>query len=140
MKIHGNILGLDYGTKRIGVAIGQTITATARALTVIKADNGTPVWEDVDKIIKEWQPAALVVGLPLNMDGTTQPITKQAKNFAELLRQRYNLPVYMMDERLSTREARDHIFEQGGYRALTAHPVDGMAAQIILTSWLEEQG
>jgi putative Holliday junction resolvase len=139
MKIQGNILGLDFGTKRIGVAIGQMITATARPLSVIKADKGAPAWDALDKIIKEWQPAALVVGLPLNMDGTKQPITKQAENFAELLRQRYNLPIYMADERLSTREARDHIFQQGGYRALTANPVDGMAAQIILTSWLEEQ-
>lgn len=139
MKIHGNILGLDFGSKRIGVAVGQMVTQTATALSVIKAEQGKPAWEDLDKIIKEWQPAALVVGLPLNMDGTTQAITKQAKNFAKALQEHYNLPVYFADERLSTREARERIFEEGGYRALTSQPVDGMAAKIILTEWLLQQ-
>jgi len=139
MKIHGTILGLDFGTKRIGLAVGQMVTATASALGTIAAIQGEPAWNELDKVIDEWQPVAFVVGLPLNMDGTSQPITKQAKHFAAALEQHYNLPVYLADERLTTREAREHIFQQGGYRALMAEPVDGMAAQIILTEWLQQQ-
>lgn len=139
VKIKGNILGIDFGTNRIGVAVGQLITATASIVGVVNAKQGVPDWSVFDKIINEWQPTALVVGLPLNMDGTTQAITTAAKKFAKQLEERYQLPVYMSDERLSTREARDKIFAEGGYRALTAKPVDGQAAQIILSSWLEQQ-
>lgn len=133
------LLGFDFGTKKIGVAVGQTITRTARPLDIIKATNGVPQWETMDKLIKTWQPDALVVGIPLNMDGTEQPITQAAKYFEDSLRERYQLPVFGIDERLTTREARNFLFDEGGYKALQGGQIDSVAAQLILQNWLNLQ-
>jgi len=130
------LLGFDFGMKRIGVAVGQTITQTARPLTTLKANQGIPQWEELNKLIKTWQPDALVVGIPLNMDGTEQPLTYAAQQFSVVLKQRYELPVYGIDERLSTRAARERLFKQGGYKALQDGQVDSVAAQLILQNWL----
>jgi len=132
------ILGFDFGTKKIGVAIGQTVTRTATALTLLEAQNGEPKWEDLAKIIQTWRPASLVVGRPLNMDGTTQVLTELAESFAHKLESHTSLPVYLIDERLSTVEARANLFEKGGYRALSRKNVDAAAAQIILQDWLNQ--
>ncbi len=136
---NGTLLGFDFGMKRIGVAVGQLITHTASPLHTIAAKQGTPDWDKVDQVIQEWRPIALVVGIPLNMDGTTQPITQHAKHFAKLLQQRYHLPVHHVDERLTTREAREQIFSSGGYQALQKSAIDSVAAQIILQAWLSSQ-
>lgn len=132
------LLGIDFGMKRIGVAVGQTVTQTARPLETIKANQGIPQWERFDKLIKTWQPDALVVGIPLNMDGTTQPLTTIAEQFADSLRERYKLPVYGIDERLSTKDARERLFREGGYKALQDGQVDSVAAQLILQNWLTQ--
>lgn len=132
------LLGFDFGMKRIGVAVGQTVTQSARPLKTLKANQGVPQWEMVNKLIKAWQPDALVVGIPLNMDGTEQPLTQAAQTFSDALKQRYNLPVYGVDERLSTKDARERIFNQGGYKALQEGEVDSVAAQLILQNWLIE--
>ena len=129
-----SVLGFDFGMKRIGVAIGQTITATARPLDVLPALNGAPNWEDVSRLIEEWQPQALVVGQPLAMDGSSSDITKAAKRFGNRLNGRYHLPVFSMDERLSSREA-ENMQRDGEARTQS---VDSIAAAIILQSWLEE--
>lgn len=133
------VLGFDFGMKRIGVAVGQTITKSARPLTTLKANQGIPQWEILNKLIKTWQPDALVVGIPLNMDGTEQPLTQAAQAFSNELKQRYGLSVYGMDERLSTKDARERLFNQGGYKALQEGQVDSVAAQLILQNWLLEQ-
>lgn len=133
------LLGFDFGTKHIGVAVGQTITQTARALTSIKATAGIPDWMQVDELINTWRPEAFVVGIPLNMDGTEQPLTQLAKKFANLLRERYQLPVYDMDERLTTVAAKDQLFSVGGYKALDKKNIDSMSAQLILQNWLESR-
>jgi len=130
------LLGFDFGTKKIGIAVGQTITMTSRPLETIKANNGVPDWERLDKIIQAWQPDALVVGIPLNMDGTEQPLTLKAKNFLNSLKERYAKDVFEIDERLSTKDARDRIFQEGGYKALQDGQVDSVAAQLILQNWL----
>ena len=130
------LLGFDFGTKRIGVAIGQMITKTARPLCVIPAKNGVPHWETIAKLIKDWQPDALVVGVPLNMDGTEQPLTRAAKKFSDLLHERFQLPVHGIDERLSSVEARARLFDAGGYKALKNTAIDSIAAQLILQNWL----
>lgn len=132
------ILGFDFGTKRIGVAIGQLITSTANPLTIIRAQEGEPDWKALDKLMEEWRPSALVVGIPLNMNGSSQKITQQAEAFAKALEEHYQLPVYRTDERLTTREARENLFSEGGYKALKKH-VDSTAAQIILAAWLQNQ-
>ena len=132
------VLGFDFGMKRIGVAVGQTITKTARPLATLKAHNGVPAWETIKKLIQTWQPDALIVGVPLNMDGTEQKLTHAAKKFADELQSKFNLPVFGMDERLSTKDARERLFATGGYKALQNGQVDSIAAQLILQNWLAE--
>jgi putative Holliday junction resolvase len=136
---HNVVLGFDFGMKRIGVAVGQTITQTAQPLGTIKTNNGAPQWDALTKYVKKWQPDALVVGIPLNMDGTEQPLTQAAQKFADLLRNHFKLPVYGMDERLTSVEAKARVFDQGGYKALKNAEVDSFAAQLILQNWLAQQ-
>ncbi|MEY4921489.1 MAG: hypothetical protein RLY17_206 [Pseudomonadota bacterium] len=133
------IIAFDFGTKSIGVAIGQEVTGTARALASFKAQDGTPDWQKVEKLLKEWQPDLVVVGLPLNMDGTEQPLTTRARRFANRLHGRFGVQIALQDERLSTVEARAKLFEDGGYRALDKGSVDATSAVIILESWFGEQ-
>lgn len=134
------IMGFDFGTKRIGVAIGQTITKTAQALKSIKSQDGIPDWQGLDQLIKQWQPDALVVGIPLNMDGSVQLLSEKASAFAELLKARYSLPVFEADERLTTQDAKERLFKSGGYKALQDGQVDQLAAQLILENWFQTQG
>lgn len=130
MSRHTTLLGFDFGDKRIGVAVGQSLTGTATALTTVTMQQQKPDWDSITRLIQEWQPDALVVGIPLTMTGDTQPLTARAKAFARKLEGRYHLPVYGVDERLSSRAARDHL--QSSYE------VDSEAARIILETWLCE--
>lgn len=134
----GIILAFDFGMKRIGVAVGQTVTKTANTYGMLKAEQGKPNWDQVQHIIDEWKPIALVVGVPFNMDGSEQQITQKAKNFADALEEHLKLPVYGIDERLTTIEARDRIFEQEGYKGLQKASIDAMAAKVMLEAWLHE--
>ncbi len=122
------LLCLDYGRKRIGIAVGQTLTCTASPLETVNVNKGVPDWEAITGLIKSWNPAALVVGYPLNMDGTTQTTSRDAVHFMNQLRHRYRLPVYPADERLSSYEARSRI--------KSTRNVDAVAAQAILETWL----
>ncbi len=133
------LLGFDFGTKRIGVAVGQMLTQSTTPLPTLKAKQGQPSWPQIHSFIKTWQPEALIVGFPLNMDGTEQPITQRAKAFADALQQQTGLPVHGSEERLSTVEARQRIFDHGGYRALQKTAIDSMAACIILEAWMLKQ-
>jgi putative Holliday junction resolvase len=96
------ILCFDFGLKRIGVAVGNGVTATASALAPLRANEGNPDWEAVSRLLEEWKPQRLVVGLPLNMDGTPGEMSARAERFARRLEGRFNLRCEMMDERLST--------------------------------------
>ena len=127
---HETLICFDFGEKNIGVAVGQTITATATPLETVHVRNSKPDWNRISKLIDQWRPTALVVGLPLNMDGTRQPMTDLADEFARQLEMRYHLPVHRADERLSTIEAK--------YRLGDIENLDPVAAQIILESWLLE--
>jgi len=129
------LMSFDFGKKRIGVAIGQMITQTARPLTTLLAKDGCPNWKEASDLIKKWNPDAFVVGIPLNMDGTEQPISASARAFANTLKEKYNLPVYEMDERLTTKDARERLFHAGGFKALQDGQVDQVAAQLILQNW-----
>lgn len=137
-KPQGIIVAFDFGLKRIGVAVGQTVTRTANPEGMVPADNGEPRWDLLEQIIRTWRPKALVVGIPLNMDGTEQPITLRARAFMAQLQERIQLPVFGVDERLTTVEARARLFEAGGYKAIQKSSVDAMAAKILLEAWLEE--
>lgn len=129
-------LGFDYGLKHIGVAVGQTLTRTAQALTSVRAHDGVADWNEIEKLIATWKPHALIVGNPLNMDGTPQWLTHKAQMFAKQLQQRYHLPVHLVDERLSTVEARAALFAAGGYKALQKKAIDSLSAKLILENWL----
>ncbi|CAJ0995485.1 Putative pre-16S rRNA nuclease [Sodalis praecaptivus] len=134
----GSIMAFDFGTRSIGVAIGQRVTCTARPLTAFKARDGVPDWQQIEKLLNEWRPDTVVVGLPLNMDGSEQPLTARARKFANRLHGRFCVQVVLHDERLSTVEARAGLFARGGYRALEKGNVDAGSAVIILESWLEQ--
>ncbi|MEX3018242.1 Holliday junction resolvase RuvX [Kluyvera sp. STS39-E] len=134
----GTLLAFDFGTRSIGVAIGQRITGTARPLTAIKAQDGTPDWNIIGRLLKEWQPESVIVGLPLNMDGTEQPLTARARNFANKIHGRFGVAIKLHDERLSTVEARAGLFERGGFRALDKGSVDSASAVVILESYFEQ--
>ena len=132
------VLGFDYGTKQIGVAVGQVITGQARELCVLKAQNGVPDWSRVEALIKEWQPDAVVVGLPLNMDGTPSEMSERAEKFSRRLNGRFNLPAYTHDERLTTFEAKGQRLKQGQRGGYREQPVDALAAALLLEGWLEQ--
>jgi putative Holliday junction resolvase len=136
-KIH-SVLGFDFGFRRIGVAAGQAITKTATPLPSLAAKQGVPNWQDIAKLIKEWQPQALLVGIPLLMDGKEQPITGNAREFSQALAQ-FNLPVFEVDERLSTREARSRLSEINQFKNMNHQKVDSMAACIIIETFFNEK-
>ena len=131
------ILAFDFGLNSIGCAVGQSITGTAQPLAAFKAQDGIPNWEAIGTLLKEWQPDLLVVGLPLNMDGSEQPLTQRAKKFANRLHGRFQLQVTLHDERLTTVEARSEIFSRGGFKALKKDKVDSISACLLLESWFE---
>ena len=123
------IMGFDFGMKRIGVAVGQKVTQTASGLTVVRARDGIPKWEYLDKIVLDWQPEKFIVGLPLNMDGSKSEMSQKAHKFSRRMSRRYNIQSEMFDERLTSFEAREH---EG-----KTH-IDAIAARLILESWLRE--
>ncbi len=129
------LLGFDFGEKRIGVATGQMITRSAHALLTLPANQGTPDWSRVEDLIKEWQPSALVVGIPYHMDGSEQAMTQAAERFCRRLEGRFQLPVHRADERLSSVQAETLLKERGE----PANKIDAYAAEIILESWLQQK-
>jgi putative Holliday junction resolvase len=133
------VLGFDYGARRIGVAIGQRITGTAQALGVIGNGAGGPEWARIDAAVREWRPDALVVGLPLMLDGSEQDTSRAARRFGTELAQRYALPLHTHDERLTSREADRQFAESrraGIARRRDAAQLDAVAARLIVESFL----
>lgn len=133
----GVYLGFDFGFKRIGVAVGQHLTGSASPLPTLSAKQGVPDWNALSMLIQEWRPCALIVGLPKTIDDKKLYTTRASQQFANQLKVRYALPVHLVDERLSTVEARAHVFEQGGYRKIKQVQLDSIAACIILEQWLQ---
>jgi len=130
------LLGFDFGLRKIGVAVGQTITASASALTTVRSRRDKPDWERIGRLVKEWQPDGAIVGLPFNMDDTESLIAPQARRFARQLGGRFNIEVHLVDERLTSLQAR----RQLGLRATALEAIDAMAAKLILETWLTETG
>ena len=130
------LISFDFGTRRIGIALGQTLTGTVRPLTTLSSKQQKPDWHAISALLREWQPQRLVVGLPLHMDGSEQPMTDKARRFGNQLKGRYNLPVDMVDERLSSDEAEARLRERGG--RYHKDEIDALAAQLILESWLTQ--
>lgn len=126
------VLAFDFGLNNIGVAAGQAITRSAGAVTTLKARAGAPDWQAVDALLREWQPHVLLVGLPLNMDQSMSAMAQRAKQFAATLRKRYRLDVVMVDERLTSFEARGLSDDVN-----TQHAI---AAQLIAETYLNSDG
>jgi putative Holliday junction resolvase len=132
-------LGFDYGARRIGVAVGNALTRTARALEVIANGAQGPDWPRVDALMREWQPQILLVGLPLTMEGEEQKNSAAARAFAARLDEKYKLPTQLVDERLSSREAAQRFAQRragGQARRKHAAALDAVAAEIIIEQWL----
>lgn len=139
IKPQGTLLGFDFGHRRIGVAVGQTLTRSANALTVLSV-SGKPDWQEIGRIMDEWKPVALVVGLPLAADGGETELSSDARRFGRQLNGRYGVPVFHEDERLtsfSVEQGFVNARQKGGMRRKDAASKDAMAAKIILESWLQ---
>jgi len=131
------LLAFDYGTKNIGVACGQTISLSANSQPPLKARDGVPDWLQVEKLLKEWQPDLVLVGLPLNMDDSESELAARARKFANRLNGRFGVKVEMVDERLSSYEAKGEVMSRGGSRDYKNNPIDSIAARLILEGWLQ---
>lgn len=130
------LLGFDYGTRRIGVAVGQQLTRSATPLVTLTARDGKPDWETITRLVQEWRPDALVVGAPLT-DDEEHPVARAARRFSVQLKRRYGLPVHTVDERLSSHAAQ-RAAQKRGRRAGRQSAIDHLAAQVILQTWLDE--
>ena len=133
----GTILAFDFGEKRIGVATGETMLKAAHALTTIAAEENEKKFNQIGQLITEWRPSLLVVGLPMHMDGEAHLMTQLAKKFAQRLEGRFNLPVMMVDERLSTAEAAQNLRDAGIVGGKQKAMLDAVAAQSILQSYFD---
>jgi putative Holliday junction resolvase len=134
------VLGFDFGMRHIGVAVGQAISMTTQSCNSLYAQQGIPYWERINALLKIWQPDALIVGVPLHLDGREHKITLAARHFIKGLTMRFTLPVHPAEERLTTVEARARLFAQGGYKSLSKQAIDGLSACLILEGWLTEYG
>ena len=130
-------LGFDYGSKRIGVAVGQDLTGSASALTTLPTSHQSPPWQAIEALVQNWQPQAFVVGLPYNKDGSEHAVTKAAKRFGKQLQERFQRPVYWVDERLTSSEAESILAQRG--RKVAKEDIDKLAAELILKSWMAQQ-
>ena len=131
-------MAFDFGLRQIGVAVGNSLLDTSQPLPILRAREGIPDWQAVDGLIDEWRPDLLVVGDPLNMDGSAGELCQRARKFGRRLHGRCGLPVTMTDERLSSFEAKQSRREQGHRGDFVAQPVDSYAAELILQTWLAE--
>lgn len=134
----GTFLGFDYGKRHTGVAVGSRQSGAAQPLALLTARGGEPDWRAIDRLMAEWQPEAVIVGLPLDMDGSENAMTRAARAFGEALKARYNVPVYWVDERLSSRVATDTLLEEGVPLKRHKRQIDKRAAQTILQAFLDE--
>jgi putative Holliday junction resolvase len=134
-----SILGFDYGAKRIGVATGQTITRTATPITTINAVHGSPDWAGIQKLIDQWKPDALIVGIPYFLDGKESEMTKTVQNFCDELEKRFTKPILKVNETLSSYEAEETLKKNMKIGKHNKQEIDKMAAAVIVQSWLDQQ-
>jgi putative Holliday junction resolvase len=128
------VIGFDFGTVWTGIAIGLTLTAQARPLSAIKSINQKPNWQSIGSLLEEWQPQRLIVGLPSSMIHDNHPMTEKVRKFSRQLEGRFKIPVELIDERLTTREA--YVIAIESNQRKTKQEVDSIAAMLIAESWL----
>ena len=139
MSAHETIIAIDFGLRNIGVAVGNTLSLTSRPLTILQARDGVPDWDALSSIFDEWRPDRILVGNPLNMDDSESDMGRQTARFARRIEGRFGLTVTLVDERLSSREAKANALTAGHRGDFASIPVDDEAAAIILATWLHQQ-
>lgn len=132
-------MAFDFGLRQIGVAMGSCLLESTRSLPIVLARDGIPDWSAIEHLVKEWQPGLLIVGEPLNMDGTPSELSNRANKFARRIHARLGIKTEMVDERLSSFEAKQLSREQGHRGDYHKQPVDSLAAELILQTWFSEQ-
>lgn len=130
------VMAFDYGLRNIGVAVGNVVLGTSQGIGVLKARDGKPDWREVEHYLTQWQPDLVVVGNPLNMDGSESEMSARAQKFSRQINGRFNIATDMMDERLSSQEAKSNARARGHRGDYNEAPIDADAAEIILRSWL----
>jgi len=134
-----SVIGIDYGLKRMGIATGQTITGSASPITTLNQINGSPDWPALEQLITQWKPQALIVGMPYYLDGKENDMTKIVETFCLELEQRFKLPVFKINEALSSYEAETTLKKNTKIGKHNKHEIDKMAAAIIVQNWLNQQ-
>lgn len=129
------VLGFDWGMRRIGAALGNAFLNQAKPLKTLPARSGVPNWTDIQKLIQEWSPEAFIVGIPTKIDGGQLYTTDLAEQFCDALLKQFHLPVYPVDERFTTVEARQQLFDEGGYRKIQSAEIDSYAAKLMVEQW-----
>ncbi len=133
------VLGIDYGLKRIGIASGQTITGSASPITTLNRINGSTDWDALGQLINQWKPQALIVGMPYYLDGKENDMTKTVEKFCLELEQRFAIPIFKINEALSSYEAEEMLKKNTKIGKHNKHEIDKMAAAIIVQNWLDQQ-
>ena len=132
------LLAFDFGLRQIGVAVGNMQMQTSQPLAIVNAKNGKPDWQAIEKLMEDWQPDLLVIGDPLNMDGSAGEMSDRANKFARRLHGRWGIAIEMADERLSSFEAKQSMRELGHRGDYKDKPIDSYAAELILQTWYRE--
>ncbi len=133
-----SVLGFDYGLKRIGIATGQTITGTASPLTTIQQQKDDSHWLEIQALIKQWKPDALLVGIPYMLDGSETEMGKHTTAFKQQLEEKFSLPAILVDETLSSFEAESMLKQNTKIGQHNKSEIDKMAAAVIVQSWLDQ--
>ena len=133
------VMAFDFGTRRIGVASGQELLGTGKPLALLPARDGVPDWEHIGRLLEEWKPDRVLVGLPLNMDDSENDMCTRARKFGKRLHGRFHVEVEMVDERLTSFEAKGDVMAAGGSRDFGRDGVDDRAAVLILETWFHQQ-
>ncbi|MEH6515532.1 MAG: Holliday junction resolvase RuvX [Halioglobus sp.] len=133
------VMAFDFGLRQIGVAVGNCLLETSQPLDIVRARDGMPDWSAIEALLQEWQPDLLLIGDPLNMDGTDSDLGARAQKFSRRLHGRFGLEVALVDERLTSFEAKQTLQAQGHKGNYKNQPADSVAAELILQSWMREQ-
>ena len=133
------VLAFDFGTRRIGVASGQELLGAGRAIAMLPARDGIPDWQAIETLLDEWQPDLVLVGLPLNMNDSENDMCARARKFARRLHGRFHVAVEMVDERLTSFEAKGEVIAMGGNRNYGQHGIDDRAAALIIETWFNQR-